>query len=448
MREYTAKEEGYVFMYVSNESATLVDVYFDDVVMTHTKGNVVQYNEYYPFGLPTTNSWTRENTTGNNFLGNGGTELNTTSNLYDLHYRNYDPTLGRMNQVDPMATKYASLTPYNFAFNDPVYNNDVSGADPNQDEDLKQAMKLHNLQRESVIRSDQFFSVFDNHSYMYGVIGDDALFPKYGPGNSTFFNSFEQTGILRSNMRSGISSILGSANEFGGNVNIGSRSISLFSTFKQAVKYGARYVQRHNAWSYVDGGKSNFLDRIRPEGTVVRGSIYVDKTIAADYDEAAAYLKTSKNGAALITFLEENAIGLEIWDLNIRNPIYVDSDNVLIWDPKYGFAMESGGYQSPSLALAHELLHSFQDILSVYSGYTLNESRWQNEFEEFATRNANPIARQLGQSRRASYSRTQSMYFENVNSFVPDFSRRARISENFHMLRNLNPFQLKILDSY
>jgi len=47
-REYTIKEEGYVFKYVSNENTTLVDVYFDDVVMTHTKGNVVQYNEYYP----------------------------------------------------------------------------------------------------------------------------------------------------------------------------------------------------------------------------------------------------------------------------------------------------------------------------------------------------------------------------------------------------------------
>jgi len=129
-REYTIKEEGYVFMYVSNENATLVDVYFDDVVMTHTKGNVVQYNEYYPFGMQTSNSWTRENTTGNNFLGNGGTELNTTSNLYDLAYRNYDPILGRMNQIDPMATKYASLTPYNFSFNDPVTFTDPSGADP------------------------------------------------------------------------------------------------------------------------------------------------------------------------------------------------------------------------------------------------------------------------------------------------------------------------------
>ena len=105
-------------------------VYFDDVVMTHTKSNIIQYNEYYPFGRQTTGSWTRENVLGNNFLANSGTELNPTSALYDLDYRNYDPVLGRMNGVDPMATKYASLTPYNFSFNDPVTFTDVSGADP------------------------------------------------------------------------------------------------------------------------------------------------------------------------------------------------------------------------------------------------------------------------------------------------------------------------------
>jgi RHS repeat-associated protein len=96
--------------------------------------------KYYPFacpperkrrrGLQTANSWTRENITGNNFLANGGTELNPTTSLYDLDFRNYDPVLGRMHGVDPMATKYASLSPYNYAFNNPVTFNDVSGADP------------------------------------------------------------------------------------------------------------------------------------------------------------------------------------------------------------------------------------------------------------------------------------------------------------------------------
>ena len=87
----TVVEPGYAFIYISNEDPHLVDVYFDDLTITQTETNVLQYNEYYPFlarrslgvggGLQTQNSWTRENSTGNNFLANGATELNTTSSL-------------------------------------------------------------------------------------------------------------------------------------------------------------------------------------------------------------------------------------------------------------------------------------------------------------------------------------------------------------------------------
>ncbi len=126
---YTVKEAGYAYLYVSNEQTSQTDVYFDDVTMTYTPTNVLQYNEYYPFGLQTANSWTRENTPGNNYLANGGTELNTTSSLYDLEYRNYDPVLGRMNQVDPVASKYASQTPYNYCFNSPAMLTDPLGDD-------------------------------------------------------------------------------------------------------------------------------------------------------------------------------------------------------------------------------------------------------------------------------------------------------------------------------
>jgi len=127
--EYIVKEAGYAYVYVSNESPTLVEAYFDDVTMTYTPGSIIQYNEYYPFGLQTANSWTRENNTGNNFLYNGGTELNTTTGVMDLFYRNYDPALGRMNQVDPMASKYGSITPYNYSMNTPVVLNDPMGDD-------------------------------------------------------------------------------------------------------------------------------------------------------------------------------------------------------------------------------------------------------------------------------------------------------------------------------
>jgi RHS repeat-associated protein len=127
---YKVKEAGYAFMYVSNEHPTQVDVYFDDVTMSYTPSNIIQSNEFLPFGLQTANSWTRDSNTGNNFLANGGTELNTTTQVYDLAFRNYDATLGRMNQVDPFADMMGSFSPYHFAFNNPVGFNDPSGLIP------------------------------------------------------------------------------------------------------------------------------------------------------------------------------------------------------------------------------------------------------------------------------------------------------------------------------
>ncbi|MCC5758114.1 RHS repeat-associated core domain-containing protein, partial [Klebsiella pneumoniae] len=109
----TIKEEGYIFVYLSYEDESNTWVYFDDLKVTHTKTNVIQYNEYYPFGLQTAGSWTREGTS-NNFLYNSGSELNTTSGWYEMAFRNYDPALGRLTAVDPMATKYASFSGYHY----------------------------------------------------------------------------------------------------------------------------------------------------------------------------------------------------------------------------------------------------------------------------------------------------------------------------------------------
>jgi hypothetical protein len=82
-REVVIQDAGYAYVYVSNESPTYVEVYFDDVAVTYTPTNIIQYNEYYAFGLQTQNSWTRDGNS-NNFLYNAATELNTTSGLYDL----------------------------------------------------------------------------------------------------------------------------------------------------------------------------------------------------------------------------------------------------------------------------------------------------------------------------------------------------------------------------
>ena len=50
---------GYLFVYLSNESNTADPVYFDDLSVTLTPGQVDAVYEYYPFGLATAESWER-----------------------------------------------------------------------------------------------------------------------------------------------------------------------------------------------------------------------------------------------------------------------------------------------------------------------------------------------------------------------------------------------------
>ena len=88
---------------------------------------------YYPFGLQHSTSWTRISDLKNNFLYNAGAELNEQTKNYEMFYRHYDPALGRMNGIDPVAAKYSSLTPYNYSFNDPITFNDPMGDDPNRE---------------------------------------------------------------------------------------------------------------------------------------------------------------------------------------------------------------------------------------------------------------------------------------------------------------------------
>ena len=59
-----------MYIYISNEEETQLEVFFDDFKVDHIKSPVVQMDDYYPFGL-TFNSYLRENATPNQYLNNG-----------------------------------------------------------------------------------------------------------------------------------------------------------------------------------------------------------------------------------------------------------------------------------------------------------------------------------------------------------------------------------------
>ncbi len=127
-----APKNGYVFVYVSNRSDQTV--YFDNLVVGITTGNIIEEDHYYAFGLKIAAISSKklgdvgEGALKNNYLYNDK-ELFDDGDLdwYDYGYRNYDPQIGRFPQLDPLTDDYPDLTPFQYASNDPIANMDMDG---------------------------------------------------------------------------------------------------------------------------------------------------------------------------------------------------------------------------------------------------------------------------------------------------------------------------------
>ncbi|MBL7866321.1 MAG: hypothetical protein JNK10_15765, partial [Cyclobacteriaceae bacterium] len=90
-----ATQAGYVYVFISNEETTPVEVYFDDFRVEHIKSPVIESQSYYPFGLAHS-SYQRENSLNNQYQYNGK-ELQDELSLGWLDYgaRMYMPEIGR-----------------------------------------------------------------------------------------------------------------------------------------------------------------------------------------------------------------------------------------------------------------------------------------------------------------------------------------------------------------
>ena len=123
-------EPGYMYVYLSNEETTAVEVYFDDFKVTQIKSPVMQTDDYYPFGL-TFSSYQRENSITNQYKYNGIERQDELELGWDLaQYRAYEPTLGRFMQIDPIMKEHES--PYAWNTNNPIIYADPTCADSTQ----------------------------------------------------------------------------------------------------------------------------------------------------------------------------------------------------------------------------------------------------------------------------------------------------------------------------
>ncbi|WP_350291384.1 RHS repeat-associated core domain-containing protein [uncultured Croceitalea sp.] len=92
-------------------------------------------NNYYPFGLKHKGYNGSVSPLGNDVAQRwkfGGKELNDELNLdwYDVSARNYDPAIGRWMNLDPLAEQMRRHSPYNYAFDNPIYFTDPDGMAP------------------------------------------------------------------------------------------------------------------------------------------------------------------------------------------------------------------------------------------------------------------------------------------------------------------------------
>ena len=116
-----------MYIYLSNEETTPVEVYFDDFKVDRIKSPVIQGDDYYPFGL-TFNSYQRENSVPNRlkFQGQEHTE-DLGLNWDSFKWRNYQPEIGRFFNVDPLAEKYVHNSTYAFAENKVITFRELEG---------------------------------------------------------------------------------------------------------------------------------------------------------------------------------------------------------------------------------------------------------------------------------------------------------------------------------
>ncbi|NVK53382.1 MAG: RHS repeat-associated core domain-containing protein, partial [Flavobacteriaceae bacterium] len=104
---------------------------------------IIEESNYYPFGLKHKGYNNvvspNGNATAQKYKFNGK-ELNDELGLdwYDFGARNYDASLGRWMNLDPLAEQMRRHSPYNYAFNNPIFFIDPDGMAPQDPENKNQ----------------------------------------------------------------------------------------------------------------------------------------------------------------------------------------------------------------------------------------------------------------------------------------------------------------------
>ncbi|WP_394974955.1 RHS repeat-associated core domain-containing protein [uncultured Croceitalea sp.] len=129
----TGNSIGYVRIDKDNtNTGTETYFYVDYVSLSYGNLEIVEENNYYPFGLQHKGYNNVVSANGNSVAQKWkfqGVELEESLglNLYEMEFRNYDVAIGRFMSIDPLTEERDWLTPYNFVQNNPILRIDPSG---------------------------------------------------------------------------------------------------------------------------------------------------------------------------------------------------------------------------------------------------------------------------------------------------------------------------------
>jgi RHS repeat-associated protein len=128
LSDLTISKNGYLYVYVSNETPN-IDVFFDNLQVTHIRGPILEETHYYPFGLTMAGISTKAANNFSNKQKFSSQELNSDMDIgwYEFAFRFMDPQIGRFLKIDPLASKYVYNSTYAYAENKVTIGIDFEG---------------------------------------------------------------------------------------------------------------------------------------------------------------------------------------------------------------------------------------------------------------------------------------------------------------------------------
>ena len=186
---------GYNYVYQYKDHLGNIRLSYKDISLTSTPSlQLVEENNYYPFGLKHKGYNANINGTHHKYMFSGKEfdESFQTLNTYDFGARNYDPALGRWMNVDPLAEQMRRHSPYNYAFDNPIYFIDPDGMAPAGFGGIVQFSKTPEF--DDALDTD--FKDKDGNTTSHVEDGSNAVFQQTGSGTNLHyeFSGFNEQG--------------------------------------------------------------------------------------------------------------------------------------------------------------------------------------------------------------------------------------------------------------